>query len=59
MSTLQEGKKINGFSKFDIEDAARTLIRAKEIRRSPKLFKLAVTELKRQVTAANEALNEK
>lgn len=34
-------KKIDGFDKYEVENAADTLIRAEEIRLQPKLFKVA------------------
>ncbi|MFA5152424.1 MAG: hypothetical protein WC554_07705 [Clostridia bacterium] len=48
-------KKINGFSEYQIEDAARTLIRAEEIRNDKKLFPLAQKELVKQAQAAADA----
>ncbi len=39
--TCDEDKKIDGFSKWEIEDAARTLMESVKIRNNPKLLPLA------------------
>jgi len=51
-------KKINGFEKYEIESAARTLIEAEEIRRKPKLYVLAKKEVQRQIVAGQAALRQ-
>lgn len=45
--------------KWEIEDAARTLIRAVEIKKKPKLFAAAKKEAMKQARAAEEAALEK
>lgn len=58
--TMASDKKVSGFDKYDIEDAARTLIRAIEIKKKPKLFALAKKEaLKQAKLAEAAALEEK
>ena len=52
-------KKINGFTKWDIEDAARTLMSAIKIRKDPKLFPLAQKEAMKQAKLAEAAALEK
>ena len=49
--------KIQGFEKWEIEDAARTIQRAMELKAKPKLLKLALTEIKKQEKAAKEAVS--
>lgn len=51
-------KKINGFDKWEVEGAARTLIEAKEIEKKPKLLALAKKEVQRQADAANAVLKQ-
>lgn len=48
-------KRINGFDKWEVEGAARTLIEAKEIEGRPKFFVAVKKELVRQVKAAQAA----
>jgi hypothetical protein len=55
---LSPNKKTNGYDKYQIEDAARTLSRAREIQADKKLFPLALTELKRQQKAINTTVKE-
>lgn len=38
---MREPKKIDGFEKYEVENAADALIQAEEIRLQPKLFKVA------------------
>jgi len=45
--------------KWEIEEAARTLMRAIEIKRKPKLFALAKKEALKQAKLAEEAAMEK
>lgn len=52
-------KKIDGFDKYEIESAARTLMGAIEIRRKPKLFALAKKEATKQAKLAEAAALEK
>ncbi len=49
-------KKIDGFYKYEIEEAARTIIRTQEIAKKPKLWKLAKAEVAKQAKAANAAV---
>lgn len=51
-------KKVNGFEKYEIENAARTLIEAKEMENKPKLFTLAKKEVERQAKAAQAVLKQ-
>ena len=46
------------YDDYEVKEAARTLIRAKEIMNDPKLGKLAKAELRRQAKAAQDAVNE-
>ena len=39
-ATMGGKKKINGYDAWDVKDAARTLMKAIEIRSNPKLFPL-------------------
>lgn len=59
VSKMATEKKINGFDKWEIESAARTLMEAIEIRRKPKLFALAKKEATRQAKLAEAAALEK
>ena len=52
-------KKIDGFGKWEIEQAARTLMEAIEIRRKPKLLALAQKEATKQADLATAAALEK
>ena len=52
-------KKINGFDKWEVESAARTLMEAIEIKGKPKLFALAKKEAKKQAKLAEAAALEK
>lgn len=52
---MESQRKIDGFDKWEVEEAARTLIRAQEIETRPKFFKVVQKELKRQADAANRA----
>ena len=52
-------KKIDGFHKWEIESAARTLIESIEIRKKPKLLALAKKEAMKQAKLAEEAALEK
>jgi len=52
-------KKINGFDRWEVESAARTLIEAIEIRKKPKLLALAKKEALKQAKLAQEAALEK
>ena len=45
-------KKIGGFERYEVESAANTLIRAKEIEMDKKLFPLAVKMVKEKANAA-------
>lgn len=49
--------RINGFDKWDVEDAARTLIRAEDIRNDTRkgYYSTVLKELDRQVKAAERA----
>jgi hypothetical protein len=47
--------KPSKIDEYDIKDAARTLIRAKEIAADKKLYPLAKAELEKQAAAALEA----
>jgi len=57
--TKMSNKKINGFDKYEVEGAARTLIEAIEIRKKPKLFALAKKEAMKQAKLAQIAASEK
>ena len=52
-------KKINGFDKWEVESAARSLIEAIEVRKKPKLFALAKKEAMKQAKLAIVAAQEK
>ncbi len=56
---MAEPKKIDGVDKWEIENAARTLMEAIEIRKKPKLFALAKKEALKQAKLAQEAALEK
>jgi len=45
-------KKIGGFERYEVESAADTLIRAKEIEQDKKLFPLAVKMVKEKADVA-------
>lgn len=51
-------KKVDGYEKYEIESAARTLIEAKEIEGDSKLYPLAKKQLKKQAAAALAAAKE-
>ncbi len=48
-------KKINGFDEFEIDDAARTLLRAEEIKQDPKLMEAVKPKLEKQAKAVVSA----
>lgn len=52
-------KKIDGFTKWEIESAARTLMEAIEIKGKPKLLALAQKEATKQARLAEAASLEK
>ncbi len=52
-------KKIDGFTKWEIESAARTLIEAIKIRKDPKLLPLAKKEAAKTAKEAEAAALEK
>jgi len=56
---IDSPKKIGGFDKYDVEEAARTLIRAQEIKAKPKFFAIVVKECEKQAEAAKRAALEK
>ena len=56
---MSNNKKIDGFDKWEIESAARTLMEAIEIRNKPKLFALAKKEATRLAKLAQRAALEK
>ena len=45
------------YDNWEVEDAARTLMRAEEIKQNKDLYDKAQGELKKQANAANAALN--
>ena len=49
-------EKINGFDKWEVENAAKDLIRSEEIRKKPKFYAAVKKELRRQTEAAQVAL---
>lgn len=51
-------EKINGFSKYDVESSARTLIDAEKIKADKRknYFKTVIAEVAKQEKAAEEAL---
>ena len=52
-TTMVETKnKIDGIDKYEVEDAARTLTRAFEIKQNPKLCKAALKVVDKQKKAA-------
>lgn len=53
----EEQKKIDGFDKWVVEDAARTIRRAQEIIAQPKLLKVVQRMLKQQKQATDKALD--
>ena len=57
-STMAE-KKIEGIDEWEVKSAARTLIEAIEIRKKPKLFRLAKKEALKQAELAEAAALEK
>ena len=60
MACIDESeKKIDGFRKYEIENAARTLMESIEIRKQPKLLALAKKEALKQAKLAEEAALEK
>lgn len=46
-----ESPKKDGFEKYEIEEAVRTLIRAEEIKQNKKLRPVVMKELDRQLSA--------
>jgi len=52
-------KKIGGMDAYEVEDAARTLMRAKEIETNPKLYKLAQAEALKEAKLALEVAGKK
>ena len=52
-------KKINGFHKYEIESAARTLMEAIKVRKDPKLFPLAKKAAAKMAEEAEAAALEK
>lgn len=54
---MPQEKKIDGFYKWEIEDAARTFIRAQELIAKPKLLALAKKELRKQKKVATKAVD--
>ena len=56
VATMKE-KKVDGFDKWEIENAASTLKQAEEIKAKPKLLALAKKELTKQLNATKKALN--
>lgn len=50
--------KIDGFDKWEVESAARDMIRVQEIEADPKFHKVVVKELERQAKASAAALLE-
>lgn len=59
MTCIDKPKKIGGFDKWEVEDAARTLIEAQEIKAKPKFFKVVIVEVQKQAEAAKRAALEK
>lgn len=47
-------KKINGFDKWEVENAVRTMIEAKNIKLRPKFYAAVRKEARRQAEAAQE-----
>lgn len=59
MATVQcspKVEKIDGIEKYEVEDAARTLGRAFEIKAKPKLLKAALGVIRKQKEAQQKAL---
>lgn len=56
---LGKSKKIEGFDRWEVESAARTLIEAEEIRSKPKFLKVVLKEVDRQVKVAERVALEK
>jgi hypothetical protein len=48
-------KKINGFNEWEVEDFARTIMRAEEIKADPKKMEAVKPYLEKQVKAAASA----
>lgn len=57
--TKMADKKIDGFDKWEVESAARSLMEAIKIRKQPKLFALAKKEAAKQAKLAQAAALEK
>jgi len=57
--TKMSDKKIGGFDKWEVENAARTLMEAIEIRRKPKFFAVVKKEALKQAKLAETAALEK
>ncbi len=53
---MPKDKKIQGYDQWEIEQAARTLIEAQQLRTNKTLFKLAQVEVRSQMEAAQAAL---
>lgn len=53
---VPKSDKIDGLDKWEVEEAARTLQRAFEIRQNKKLLNAAIKVLKKTRTAAEKAL---
>jgi len=56
---VTQQKKLDGFDKWEVESAARTLIEAIEIRSKPKFFAAVKKEVRRQAARARQAALEK
>jgi len=54
---IDKSNKINGFDKWEIEDSARTLIKAEDIRNDKRkgFYTTVLAELDKQVKAAERA----
>jgi len=53
---VEESPKINGIDKWEVEDAARTLRRAFEIKADSKLFKEALKIVRKEQKAGKQML---
>lgn len=53
-STIEKPQKIDGIDKWEVEEAARTLTRAFEIKKKPKLLAAALKVVEQQRKAAQE-----
>jgi len=54
--TVEPSPKIDGMDKWEVEDGARTLRRAFEIRDKPKLFKAALKIVRKEQEAGKKML---